>query len=79
MRKYLNKKRKSEMAPKPGLPKKHTYEGTQTKKKDPIRFKIAKCYNERFIYKKTKCLEQHNSLHHSQHGKKSRRTKKKEL
>ena len=31
--KYLNKKRKSEMVPKPGLPKKHTNEGTRTKKK----------------------------------------------
>ena len=69
MGKYLNEKRESEMIPKPGLPKKHTNEGIQTKKKDRIRCKCAKCYNERFIYKTTECLEQHYSLHHSQHGK----------
>ena len=42
---------------------------TQTKKKDPIRCKSAKCYNERYIYKKTEYLEQYDSLHYSQHGK----------
>ena len=69
MGKYINKKRESEMVPKPRLPKKHTKKRTQTKKKDPIRCKSAKCYNERYIYKKTEYLEQYDSLHYSQHGK----------
>ena len=38
MRKYLNKKRKSEMVPKPGLLIKYN-KGTQTKKKDLIKCK----------------------------------------
>ena len=67
--KYLNEKRKSEMVPKPGLPKKHTNEGTQIKKKNPMRYKSAKCCNERYKYK-TEFLEQHNRLNHSQHEKK---------
>ena len=66
---YLNEKRKSEMVPKPGLPKEHTNEGTQTMKKDPIRCKSAKWYDDGYKYKTTECLEQHNRLHHSQHGK----------
>ena len=28
-----------------------------------------KCYNERYKYKTTECLEQHDRLHHSQHRK----------
>ena len=60
--KYLNIN-KSEIVLKPRLPKKHTNEGTQTKKKDPIRYKSVK------YYKTTECLEQHDRLHHSQHGK----------
>ena len=66
MRKYLIEKRKSEMVPKPGLPKKHSNKGIQTKKKDPIRCKSTKCYNECYKYKITECLEQHDRL---QHGK----------
>ena len=57
------------MVPKPGLPKKHTNKGTQTKKKDRIRCKSARCYNERYKYKTTECLEQNDRLNHSQHGK----------
>ena len=39
--KYLNEKRKSIMVPKPGLQeKKHTFKGTQTKKKNQIRCKM---------------------------------------
>ena len=34
MRKYLNKNRKAEMVPKLGLLKKHSNEGTQTKKRE---------------------------------------------
>ena len=52
MRKFLNEKRKNGMVPKPGLPKKHTNEETQTKKKDPIRCKSSKCYKEHYKYKK---------------------------
>ena len=57
------------MVPKPGQPKKHTNEGTQIKKKDPIRCKSAKCHNECYKYQTTKCQEQHDKLHNSQHGK----------
>ena len=69
MGKYLNEKRKCVMVPKPRMPEKHTNEESQTKKKDPTRCKSAQCYNKRFVYKTTECLEQHDSLHHSQHGK----------
>ena len=44
-----------------------------TKGLKPTRYKSAKCYNEHFIYKTTECLEQHDSLNHSQHGKKKKR------
>ena len=43
---------------------KNTNEGTQTKKKDLIKFKSAKCYNEHYIYK-----TKHDRLHHLQQGK----------
>ena len=57
------------MVPNPRLPKKYTKEGTQTKKKDPIRCKCAKCYNERYKHKTAECLKQHDRLHPSQYGK----------
>ena len=45
------------------------YQKITPTKKDPIRCKSAKCYNEHFKYKTTECLEQHDRLHPSQHGK----------
>ena len=74
---YLNEKRKSERVPKPGLPKKHTNEGTRTKKKDLIKFKSTKYYNEHYIYKTKEWLELHDKLYHSQQG--ITRTERKKL
>ena len=42
-----------------------------------MRCKSAKSYNEHFIYKTTECLEQHNSLNHSQYGKEKVKNQKK--
>ena len=38
-------------------------------KKYPIRCKSARFCNEHYKYKTTECLEQHDSLYHSQHEK----------
>ena len=55
---YLNEKREIvKWNSNQDYQKKHINKWTQTKKKDPIRCKSGKCYNDCFIYKTTECLK----------------------
>ena len=64
----MEKGRKSETRPKPGLPINNSNEGTQDKNSILQRCKSTKCHNEHYKYKTKECLELYDKLHHSQQG-----------
>ena len=54
------RKRESEMGPKPGLLKNNSNDGAQIRKTGPLRCKSTKCHNDRYAYKTRECLKIHN-------------------